>query len=402
MKHKISGYFSKFSNNSINPSNNIFQSKNSQKSLNSINNTNSLLTFQNSNNSSQKKSRKKVFKSVYTGYSKNTFGSIPYKTENFLITDKIENKRFSDVKSIFYFDRLRNPGVGNYNLSKDFTLPGWSTKFGGYNNRFKTSFNEIPGVGDYDIEENKILEDKRNNIRYKSLFKKSNSSLKKKLIEINPEINNNLGPTSTTYTPIYQDELMKLKKMYTFDSFIGRDKYTGVDMPFSSKNDNPGPGFYMNNNNLFGTNNKQLKFNYKEKDNSEVNSEIEKNPDKTVKKYCNKKDLPNFKLKSRSPKYNDFQILTFEELSLKNKSEKLKSKNKNMIEELLKNKPDIQKTAYNLKFKIDQERELEYIKSILGNDNGKPDLFYLSSPRWKENKYKLRTPGPAYYFNYFP
>ena len=47
-------------------------------------------------------------------------------------------------------------------------------------------------------------------------------------------------------------------------------------------------------------------------------------------------------------------------------------------------------------------KELEYIKSILGNDNGRPDLFYLSSPRWKENKYKFRTPGPAYYFNSLP
>ena len=400
MKHKISGYLSKFSNNSVNPHNNILLSKTSQKSINSEINTNSILS--NSNNTSQKKSKKKVFKSVYSGYSKNTFGSIPYKTENFLITDNIDNKRFNDVKSIFYFDRLGNPGVGRYNLRKDFTLPGWSMKFGGYNNRFKTSFNEIPGVGDYNIEENKILEKKRNNIRYKSLYKTPHSTLKKKLIEINPNMGNNLGPTSTTYTPIYQDDLMKLKKMYTFDSFIGRDNYTGIDMPFSSKKNYPGPGFYIFNNDLFGSKNKQLKFSYKEKDKySKEISEMEKNPEKNVEKYYNKKDLPNFKLKSRSPKYNESKIMTFEELQIKNKTEKQQLKNKNVLEELLKNKPDVGKAASNLKFKIDQERELDYIKSILGNDNGKPDLFYLSSPRWKENKYKLKTPGPAYYFNYF-
>ena len=400
MKHKISGYLSKLSNNSLNPNNNIYQSKNSQKSLNSAINANSLLT--DSNNTSQKKSKKKFFKSVYTGYSKNTFGSIPYKTENFLITDNIDNKRFNDVKSIFYFDRLRNPGVGKYNLSRDFSLPGRSMKFGGYNTRFKTSFNGIPGVGDYNIEENKILEKTRNNIRYKSLYKNPNSTLKKKLLEINPNLENNLGPTSTTYTPLYQDDLMKLKKKYTFDSFIGRDNYTGIDMPFSSKKNYPGPGFYILSNDLFRSKNKQLKFSYKEKDNSEENSEIEKNPEKNVKKYYNKKDLPNFKLKSRSPKYNESKIMTFEELQIKNKTEKQKSKNKNMLDELLKNKPDVGTTASNLKFKINQERELEYIKSILGNDNGRPDLFYLSSPRWKENKYKLKTPGPAYYFDYFP
>jgi len=404
MKHKISGYLSKLSNNSVNPNNNFYKSKNSQKSLKTINNTNSNLNFQisnsKSNNTSQKKS-KKIFKSIYTGYSKNSFGSIPYKTENFLITDNIENKRFNDVKSIFYFDRLGNPGVGKYNLSKDFNLQGWSMKFGGYNSRFKTSFNEIPGVGDYNIENNKILEKSRNNIRYKSLFKNTNTSLKKKILDINPD-NSNLGPTSTTYTPIYQDDIIRIKKMYNFDSFIGRDKYTGIDMPFSSKKDYPGPGFYMQNNDLFGSKNKQLKFSYEEKDKSEEDLEIQKNPEKAVKKYYNKRDLPNFKLKSRSPKYNDIKIMTFEELQLKNKNEKQKLKRINMLEELLKKKPNIESTSTNLKFKIDQERELEYIKSILGNDNGRPDLFYLSSPRWKEEKYKLKTPGPAYYFNYFP
>ena len=404
MKHKISGYLSKLSNNSVNPNNNFYKSKNSQKSLKTINNTNSNLNFQisnsKSNNTSQKKS-KKIFKSIYTGYSKNSFGSIPYKTENFLITDNIENKRFNDVKSIFYFDRLGNPGVGKYNLSKDFNLQGWSMKFGGYNSRFKTSFNEIPGVGDYNIENSKILEKSRNNIRYKSLFKNTNTSLKKKILDINPD-NSNLGPTSTTYTPIYQDDIIRIKKMYNFDSFIGRDKYTGIDMPFSSKKDYPGPGFYMQNNDLFGSKNKQLKFSYEEKDKSEEDLEIQKNPEKAVKKYYNKRDLPNFKLKSRSPKYNDIRIMTFKELQLKNKNEKQKLKRINMLEELLKKKPNIESTSTNLKFKIDQERELEYIKSILGNDNGRPDLFYLSSPRWKEEKYKLKTPGPAYYFNYFP
>ena len=29
------------------------------------------------------------------------------------------------------------------------------------------------------------------------------------------------------------------------------------------------------------------------------------------------------------------------------------------------------------------------IKSVLGNDNEKRDLFYLSCPRWKDNKFKL-------------
>ena len=404
MNKKVSDRNQKIRNYSLTGTNNFYKSKISQRTLN----TNSVITNQNSvyNNSSQTKPKKMIFKSVYTGYSKKTFGSIPYKTENFLITDKVENKRFNDVKSIFFSERLGNPGVGNYNLSKDFTLPGWSTKFGGFNTRFKTSFNEIPGVGDYNLEESKILENKRNNIRYKSLFKNPNSSsLKHKLSEINPKLRlDDFGPTCTTYNPVYQDDIIKMNKMYNFDSFIGRDTYTGIEMPFLSKKNYPGPGFYINNTTLFGTTNKQMKFSYedKNKEKNEENSEIIKNPEKEVKKYYNKKDSPHFKLKSRSPKYNDSKIFTTEELQKKNKNEKEKYRRTNKLEELLKQKPKLEKTAANLKFKIEQERELEYIKSILGNDNGKPDLFYLSSPRWKENKYKFKSPGPAYYFNDYP
>ena len=94
--------------------------------------------------------------------------------------------------------------------------------------------------------------------------------------------------------------------------------------------------------------------------------------------------------------------MTTEEVQNQEKLEKQKLKKLNALEELLKNIPEKDKLSTNLKFKIDQEKELEYIKSILGNDNGRPDLFYLSSPRWKENKYKFRTPGPAYYFNSLP
>lgn len=117
--------------------------------------------------------------------------------------------------------------------------------------------------------------------------------------------------------------------------------------------------YFLLQNNLFGSNNKQIKFSYDEKEKSEEDLVIKKNQDKAVKKYYIKNNLPNFKLKSRSPKYNDIKIITFEELQMKNKLEKKKLKKINMLEELLKNKPDIKKTSTNLKFNIDQERELE-------------------------------------------
>ena len=55
-------------------------------------------------------------------------------------------------------------------------------------------------------------------------------------------------------------------------------------------------------------------------------------------------------------------------------------------------------TSNNLYFKINEKKELAEIKKILGNENGRPDLFYLSPERWKSKKNVFKTPGPAYYF----
>ena len=369
---------------------------NSQNNNKSLNNLKSITIY--NNNSSIDKNKKNIFNSVCSSFNKTSFGSIPYKTENFLVNKKLKNPRFSDVKSIFYFDQLRNPGVGKYNLTKDFELTGWDMKFGGFDPRFKTSFNLMPGAGDYDPEENKALEKTRNNIRYKSLYKKPDFF--QMLLKHNNSLKLNKGPNCTTYTPVYQDEVMKIKKMYTFDSFTGRDEYTGFDMPFSKKNNYPGPGFYSYHGDLFGGgNNKQLKFNYENDRESFEDSEIKKNPDKVFKKYYKGKDKVNFKLKSRSPKYNNIKIMTSEELQIKNKNEKRSNIKIPELEMFLKNIDGKENDQKNFRFYINQQKELDYIKSVLGNDNGKRDLFYLYSPRWKENKSKLKTPGPAYYFN---
>ena len=399
MKQKFSlpkGKFQKIRNQN-NSLSTISHFNSSNSKFLSLNNINNVSNYQN-NSSLDKYNKKKLFKSVYSGFTKTTFGSIPYKTENFLINKKLENPRFNDIKSYLYSDKIRNPGVGKYNLSKDFELTGWDTKFGGSEIRFKTLYNLIPGAGDYNPEENKIIESNRNNIRYKGLYKKPD--LAQILLKFNKNLKGSKGPNCTTYTPVYQDEVMKIKKMYTFDSFTGRDKFPGYDMPFSKKNDYPGPGFYSYHADLFGFNNKQLKFNYENKSESFEDSEIKKNPDKVFKKYYRNKKGMNFKLKSRSPKNNNIKVITSEELQIKNKTEKENRNNVPHLEIILKNIDKKQKKSNNFKFYINQQRELEYIKSVLGNDNGKPDLFYLSSPRWKENKYKLKTPGPAYYFNH--
>lgn len=382
----------KIKNNNSLTANSYFNK--SKKNSIFIKDMNTISHFNNNNN------RKKLFKSVYSGFTKTTFGSIPSKTEKFILNKKINYPRFNDIKSIFYSDKLSNPGVGRYNLIKDFEITGWDTKFGGFGTRFKSYFNSLPGAGEYKPEESKIYEKNRNNIRYKSLYKKPNKL--HKLLNIKNNFKEKDGPNCTTYTPIYQDEIMRIKKSYTFDSFTGRDEFTGYTMPFSKKNDYPGPGFYTNNWDLLGDNNKQLKFNYETKNNGDnfEDFNIRKNPDKFYKKfYNNRKDVAKFKLKSRSPKNNNIKVITSEELQIKNKTEKQNSKEVPQLEIILKNIDNLDNYTNNFKFYINQQKELDYIKSVLGNDNGKPDLFYLSGPRWKENKYKLKTPGPAYYFN---
>ena len=145
----------KINNNSKSLTTIYYTNESNNKSL-SMNYTNFISSYQN-NSSLQKNNKKKIFKSIYTGFTETTFGSIPYKTENFLLNKNINNPGFNDVKSIFYSDKLGNPGVGKYNLSKDFVLTRWDMKLGGYDTRFKTSFNLMPGTEDYSPEENKIF-----------------------------------------------------------------------------------------------------------------------------------------------------------------------------------------------------------------------------------------------------
>ena len=111
----------------------------------------------------------------------------------------------------FYSDKITNPGVGKYNLTKNFELTGWDTKFGGFDDRFKKYVDQVPGVGDYNPEENKNFGKNRNNIRYKSLYKQTN--LTQQILGFNG-FKDQEGPTCTTYTPLYQDEVMKIKKLY--------------------------------------------------------------------------------------------------------------------------------------------------------------------------------------------
>jgi hypothetical protein len=108
-------------------------------------------------------------------------------------------------------------------------------------------------------------------------------------------------------------------------------------------------------------------------------------------------DKPRFNLKQNGNKREN-KVYGLEDIHKLNKSYKKVIVNEN--EELEKKLRENQNnhTSQNLYFNIRQNYELNRIKNILGNDNGRPDFFYLSPDRWKTKNSIFKAPGPAYYY----
>ena len=213
-------------------------------------------------------------------------------------------------------------------------------------------------------------------------------------------------PSPTKYNPVkINEDLIKEKKL-NFNSYSGRDDYSGI----TNSSDNrynikfPGPGTYFQGKNEPVKVNKELyhkklfqsDFSLLKTEAKNLLNKVKKKKEKKVDEYFPMK----YKLLNRRKNENQ-KIIGVEETTNTyiNKESPLP---------LYYIKPeDINKTKLYKEgkipytsFKINEERELEYIKSVLGNDNARPDIFYLNSPRWKyyNNKYQFKTPGPAYYF----
>ena len=95
---------------------------------------------------------------------------------------------------------------------------------------------------------------------------------------------------------------------------------------------------------------------------------------------------------------NEHKVYTLEDIYKRYKEDgKIVMSKKQELEKELKENENFN-YSQKLKFNIRQDRELNKIKKILGNDNGRRDFFNLSPSRWKEDRYKFKVPGPAYYF----
>ena len=107
-------------------------------------------------------------------------------------------------------------------------------------------------------------------------------------------------------------------------------------------------------------------------------------------------DKPNFIMKQNGNK-RDNKVYNLEDIYKFKTEKKIIINEKEELEKRLREN-ERKTTSKNLFFNIKQNRELNKIKTLLGNDNGRPDLFYLSPERWENRKTAFKVPGPAYYF----
>lgn len=335
------------------------------------------------------KGKGSLYKYINSSYFKRSFGSIPSKSEKFLLNDKRIVDRFSGINS-FFNQQEETPGVGSYNLNKDWNLKNKSVKFDTEDKRFSNRYNFSPGVGEYNLDSGKVFQQEKDNLRYNNLYSKT-----KALLNLNINSNKNIF----TYEPQLLNDLIKNKKNYNFNSYSGRNNYRGskIQTLFDKKNDYPGPGqYFQNSHNL--SKRKYSFFNIRNKNNMPNENCKSK---KFFNEYFNdskiKEDKPSFIMKQNGNKREN-KVYHLEDIHNLNNSFKeiIIDKNKELEEKLRENEKTF--TSNNLYFKIKEKMELNKIKVILGNDNGKPDFFYLSPERWKNKKNVFKPPGPAYYF----
>ena len=345
--------------------------------------------------------------SVHTGENKTNFGSIPRKDEIFLIKkNKYEDRFNSGNSNIYYTDTETFPGAGTYNISNNFILNKYnSISLSSNSIRFNSNFdNQVPGVGNYNLS---TLNNNSHNYRYKSLFKESSS---KNLIRNDSNSKKNSDKNKENNVDFYKSvdlhDISLKKKKLNFNSYSGRDNYSGSNSFFDNKNINPGPGSYFTKN-IDNDTSKSVKNIYnpktfKKDSYSILQSEAKKIIKEMNKNNDNEKEAEmNFKLLN-GKNYPNQKVYSVKEITdsyIDNNSPKplYYQKKKDISKNKLYTESDIPYVS----FKINEERELKYIKDFLGNENGKPDVFYLNSPRWKfyEKKYQFKVPGPAYYFS---
>lgn len=340
-----------------------------------------------------KKIKGKIIRgAAFSSLFKTNISSIPSKTENFLLPENVHNKildGFISHSERFDSSKNSNPGVGDYNLgshSRHTYYHSFSSK--GYGNGFLSKLPKLnvdnnlsPGPGDYNTGEiYSIKYSTEKSLIGKSLYSNQSTTKNKKNLSL---------PGPATYSPSKFDnwKLNSKKFTYNFDSFSKRKDFLDKE-----KVSLPGPGQYFTDSNL--------------KKNKKISSSNEetKNRDNL---YYSKDILNKFKIRTSQRKSDiNYKLCNGKRSDELQKSHIYTSKensltihqNSNNSMDIEEKSPEREKTSYeNTTEPIEEEVEYCNTKPFRRKIYQKPDIFSLFSPRWKENKYELKVPGPAYY-----
>ena len=332
---------------------------------------------------------------AYSSLYKSAYASIPSKTENFLDNDAYKQQHcgFISHSERFTSSATPTPGIGSYNLSSKPVIHSHYTSMSskGYCNGFVSASprmkeseycNISPGPGNYKEETYKSIEnDIKHSLHCRSLYKEHTNH---SIIDKGPDT-----PGPSRYDPNKYDnwKLRNKSYIYNFNSYPKRQSI--VD---KCKLVIPGPGHYYKN----GSDVKDVKGVVAWNEKKYVETEIEKLNGlgiETEGKVRGREGVN--KVNKKKVFKNGDMCCHIHNNSTQANAIIYRQKCKGKGDDGHKGKEG---TIQNIRFRIEEEKELNYLKQFLGNDDAKPDIFYLNSPRWKnETALKYKAPGPAYY-----
>ena len=353
--------------------------------------------------STKKHNKNEIFyKYINHSYFKDSLGSIPAKSEKILLeSNSIKKDRFSNDPTLNKI-KENTPGVGTYNLDYDWNLKSnavimdnFEEKRFGEENNYN---NYYPCVGHYDAYKGEKYEKEKNNLRYDSLYNRTrilfNDNIKK------------IQDKGFIYNPKNLNAVFNKKKKFNFASYSSRDNYRGSKIPgLMGNNDNfPGPNYYFNEFDFELNNRNSPKI---KQTNQSTLTDIKLTREKNIFSKNNEKlifsglgkdehDKPKFIMKQNGSSKNNKVYNLQDIFKIKNVKKKTENKREDLEKKLKENEKNV--GSKKLLYSMEQDKELERIKKILGNDNGRPDFFYLSPDRWNNKKRDFKAPGPAYYF----
>jgi hypothetical protein len=277
-----------------------------------------------------------------------------------------------------------NPGPGTYNFKSTFSTAG-KTSFSskGFGNGFLSKEGRFidenklyyekykPGPGEYNNNKNSLVNEVKNSLIGKSLYnKKENKSLKNK--EVRPD-------------PFSYEPKRINSESYNYESvFKAKDKRFKIRF-----NSNPGPGTYNSLSDNFKSD--KIESSMFKKPLSKRIDILKKLNIKTDKEVNDEYIDNKIKKSGEHPisfaniRQKDFYLTSVDPYE---NEENDKKKNK-------KSEENKKSNINNLGENFEPNKNKQQFEII--NLDKKNDLMKLAAPRWKNNKYEFKVPGPAFY-----